>query len=90
MKTLYRQFTVATLFILAISILIGFSIANIFYVTVTKDETIEQNVAIAEEIISTVQNVPYSDESFTNYLQAVAKLGYQIALVDSSGERQTV
>ncbi|MBD8016054.1 sensor histidine kinase [Planococcus wigleyi] len=88
MKTLYRQFTVATLFILAISILIGFSIANIFYVTVTKDETIEQNVAIAEEIISTVQNVPYSDESFTNYLQAVAKLGYQIALVDSSGEMQ--
>lgn len=88
MKTLYRQFTVATLFILAISILIGFTIANIFYVTVTKEETIRQNVAIAEEIVSTVQNVPYSDESFTGYMQAVAKLGYQIALVDSAGNTQ--
>lgn len=88
MKTLYRQFTVAILFILAISILIGFSIANIFYTTVTKDETIKQNVAIAEEIVSIVQNVPYSEESFTKYLQAVAKLGYQIALVDSSGKMQ--
>lgn len=88
MKTLYRQFTVATLFILAISILIGFTIANIFYLTVTKEETIEQNVAIAEEIIQTVQNIPYSAESFTSYMQAVAELGYQIALVDSSSEMQ--
>lgn len=88
MKTLYRQFTVATLFILAISILIGFTIANIFYVSVTKEETIRQNVAIAEEIVSTVENVPYSDESFTGYMQAVAKLGYQIALVDSAGNTQ--
>jgi len=88
MKTLYRQFTVATLFILAISILIGFTIANIFYVTVTKEETIEQNVAIAEEIVSTVENIPYSDESFTGYMQAVAKLGYQIALVDSAENTQ--
>ncbi|RNF38815.1 sensor histidine kinase [Planococcus salinus] len=85
MKTLYRQFTVATLFILAISILIGFTIANIFYITVTKEETIEQNVGIAQEIVATVQNVPYSDEGFDGYMQAVAKLGYQIALVDSSG-----
>ncbi|WP_203334469.1 sensor histidine kinase [Planococcus beigongshangi] len=86
MKTLYRQFTVATLFILAISILIGFSIANIFYINVTKQETIEQNIGIAKEIVSTVQNVPYSEEGFEGYLQAVAKLGYQIALVDSDGD----
>lgn len=84
MNTLYRKFTVATLFILAISILIGFTIANLFYVTVTKEETIEQNVAIAEEIIKTFQNIPYSEESFNGYMEAVAKLGYQIALVDSS------
>lgn len=85
MNTLYRKFTVATLFILVISILIGFTIANLFYITVTKEETIKQNVAIAEEIVMTVQNIPYSDESFNSYMQAVAKLGYQIALVDSSG-----
>lgn len=88
MKTLYRQFTVATLFILAISILIGFTIANIFYVAVTKEETIEQNVAIAEEIVSTLESIPYSEESFISYMQAVAKLGYQIALLDSSGDMQ--
>ncbi|MGH2318528.1 sensor histidine kinase [Planococcus sp. SE5232] len=88
MKTLYRQFTVATLFILAISILIGFTIANIFYVSITKEETIRQNVAIAEEIVSTVESIPYSEESFNSYMQAVAKLGYQIALADSSGNMQ--
>jgi len=88
MKTLYRQFTVATLFILAISILIGFTIANLFYITVTKEQTIEQNVGIAEEIVATVQNVPYSEESFDGYMQAVAKLGYQIALVDSTGNME--
>lgn len=87
MKTLYRQFTVATLFILAISILIGFAIANFFYVTVTKQETIAKNVTIAEEIVQTVQNVPYSEESFGAYMEAVAKLGYQLALVDSSGHK---
>src|SRR5690606_23027654 len=85
MKTLYRQFTVATLFILAISVLIGFTIANIFYLTVTKKETLEQNVAIAEEIISTVQNIPYTEKNFESYMHAVAKLGYQLALVDSAG-----
>lgn len=86
MRTLYRQFTIATLFILAISILIGFTIANIFYITVTKEETIEQNVGIAQEIIGTVQNVPYSEENFERYMQAVAKLGYQIAVVDTTGD----
>lgn len=88
MKTLYRQFTVATLLILAISILIGFTIANLFYITVTKEQALEQNVAIAEEIVATVQNVPYSEESFNGYMEAVAKLGYQIAMVDSAGNME--
>lgn len=87
MKTLYRQFTVATLFILIISIFIGFVIANAFYLAVTKEETIEQNVAIAEEIVSTLGYIPYSEEGFKGYLEAVAKLGYQIALVDSAGNK---
>lgn len=87
MKTLYRQFTVATLFILVISILIGFIIANVFYLTVTKEETIEQNVAIAKEIVSTIEFIPYTEEGFDSYLEAVAKLGYQIALVDSEGNK---
>ncbi|MGO1059464.1 sensor histidine kinase [Planococcus sp. FY231025] len=87
MKTLYRQFTVATLFLLIISILIGFIIANAFYLAVTKEETIEQNVAIAEEIVGTLEVVPYSVDGFKGYLEAVAKLGYQIALVDSSGNK---
>jgi signal transduction histidine kinase len=87
MKTLYRQFTVATLFILIISIFIGFVIANAFYLAVTKEETIEQNVAIAEEIVSTLGYIPYFEEGFKGYLEAVAKLGYQIALVDSAGNK---
>ncbi|MCP2035443.1 signal transduction histidine kinase [Planomicrobium sp. HSC-17F08] len=87
MKSLYRQFIVATLFILAVSILIGFVIANFFYLTFTKEQEIEKNIAVAEEIVSTVSYVPYSEESFDRYLEAVAKLGYQIAVVDSNGEK---
>ncbi|WKA59233.1 HAMP domain-containing sensor histidine kinase [Planococcus shenhongbingii] len=88
MKTLYRQFIVATLFILALSILIGFTLANVFYLSVTKEDTIEQNIGIAEEVTATLNMVPHSDNNFDHYLEAVANLGYQIAVVDSNGRKK--
>lgn len=87
MKTLYRQFTAAILSILAVSLIVGFVLANFFYLAVTKEEATEQNVAIAEEIVGTLHEVPYSKEGAGPYLQAVAKLGYQVALVDKDGEK---
>ncbi|MGI2329171.1 sensor histidine kinase [Planococcus sp. YIM B11945] len=88
MKTLYRQFIVATLFILALSVLIGFTLANIFYLTVTKKDAIEQNTGIAEEIVTTLNLVPHANGDFDQYLHAVADLGYQIAVFDSNGQKQ--
>ncbi|MDN7242897.1 ATP-binding protein [Planococcus sp. N028] len=88
MKTLYRQFIVATLFILALSILIGFTLANVFYLTVTKEQNIEKNIGIAEEIVTTLNMVPHADNNFDRYLEAVADLGYQIAVVDGDGQKR--
>lgn len=87
MKTLYRQFIVATLFILLVAVVIGFTLANAFYLTVMKEQATEQNLDIAEEIVSSLNMAPHSQDSFNSYLESVSNLGYQIAIVDSTGQK---
>lgn len=87
MKTLYRQFIVATLFILLVAIVIGFTLANGFYLTVMKERAIEQNLEIADEIVSSLNMAPHSQDSFAGYLESVSNLGYQLAVVDSTGQK---
>lgn len=88
MKTLYKQFIVATLIILALSIGIGFTLANFFYLHITKEETIERNIEVATEIVGSLHMVPHADNSYDSYLDAVASLGYQIAVVDINGSKK--
>lgn len=87
MKTLYRQFIVATLFILLVAVVVGFTLANAFYLTVMKEQATEQNLGIAEEIVSSLSMAPHSQDSFDSYLESVSNLGYQIAIVDSAGQK---
>ncbi|MFS0726825.1 sensor histidine kinase [Paenibacillus sp. 1P07SE] len=86
MKTLYRQFILATLCILAISIIGGFFLANQYYLRVTKERSDEQNVAIAQEIVSAMEQNHQSETGFDVYLQSVARLGYQIYVRSQDGE----
>ena len=87
MKTLYRQFILATLCILVISIMGGFFLANQYYLRVTKERSDEQNVAIAQEIVYAMEYVHQSGAGFDDYLQSVSKLGYQIYVRSENGDQ---
>jgi signal transduction histidine kinase len=86
MRTLYREFTTATLFILGISILVGFVLANMAYVVFTKDDMTQQQTEIAEQIVSVLEEMHVSSQSVQPFLESVGQLGYQIYLVNRSGE----
>jgi signal transduction histidine kinase len=86
MKTLYRQFIVATLCILAVSIVIGFVLSNVYYMKVTKPKSDRQNVAIAQEIVHVLKEMHPVENGFESYLHSVAMLGYQIYVLGEQGE----
>ncbi|MGM0904767.1 MAG: sensor histidine kinase [Bacillota bacterium] len=86
MKTLYRKFIVATLVILAISITIGFVLANLIYMTSTKQKIDQENVDIAEGIALTLGGMHSNRGSFEPFLESVGDLGYQIYVLNEAGE----
>ncbi|WP_455661494.1 sensor histidine kinase [Pradoshia sp.] len=88
MKTLYREFIVATLFILLSSMVVAFLLANLVYFTFTKEKVDGENVMIAEEIVSSMDEQAHgSEKAAESYLETIAKLGYQIVLVNENGNR---
>ncbi|MDM5224894.1 ATP-binding protein [Cytobacillus sp. NJ13] len=86
MKTLYRKFIAATLVILAISIVLSFSLTNWVYMTSTKGKIDRQNVVIAEEIANGLEHMHSSGPTYETYLNSMSKLGYQLYIVTESGE----
>ncbi|MCM3708267.1 MULTISPECIES: sensor histidine kinase [Cytobacillus] len=86
MKTLYRKFIVATLVILAISILLSFLLTNWVYMASTKGKIDRQNVVIAEEIANELEHLHSSDSTYRTYLHSMSKLGYQLYIVNESGD----
>lgn len=87
MKTLYRQFIVAIFIIIACSMIVALFIANLFYLNVTKKESDLQHIEMAEEIIHVLEN-GHNESGFDAYLQSIAKLGYQIAVIQQNEEPQ--
>lgn len=85
MKTLYRQFIVATLFMLAVSVGVAFLLANLFYVQVTKERTDRQHIELALEIARFLESVQVAESDLEAYLSSVAKFGYQIFVLDEDG-----
>ena len=81
MKTLYKQFIIATVIILICSIGIGFAFANVMYFTFTKDKTDAQNVETAQHIVDILENTHRSEQAMDAYLSSVGELGYQIVVV---------
>ncbi|RSD28609.1 sensor histidine kinase [Mesobacillus subterraneus] len=87
MRTLYRKFITATLLILGISILIAFILANVVYMNSTRGKIDQQNVAIAQEVASSLEQMHSTTHlSFEAYLDSVSKLGYQIYVLSENGE----
>lgn len=86
MKTLYRKFILATLVILLISTTLAFILANLVYMTSTKQIIDQENVKIAKVIASNLEGSHEHHSSITSYLESMGNLGYQIYLLNESGE----
>ena len=87
MKTLYRQFISAAIIILVCSVGIGFALANVVYFTFTKEKVDEQNVEVAWEVVRILENLHGSEEAMHAYLSSIGKLGYQVFIVNESGDQ---
>lgn len=86
MRTLYRKFIVATLLILTISVTIGMILANFIYMTSTKQKIDQHNVEIAQNVTLILENMHSDRSSFKLFLESIGNLGYQIYVVNESGE----
>lgn len=86
MRTLYREFISAVLLILGISVLLGFVLANAVYVVFTKDDIARQNAEVAAHIVQVLEETHGSSNHMLPFLHSAGKLGYQILLVNRSGE----
>lgn len=60
MKTLYKQFIAATLLILVVSTVLGFFLANFFYMNYTKKKTDQQQEDRAREIVKVLDSMHHS------------------------------
>ena len=87
MRTLYKQFIVATILILLCSMLIAFALANAVYFAFTKEKVDQQNVAVVEEIISSIEQTHDSKVAVVSYLETISNLGYQLVLIDQNGNK---
>ncbi|UTE71951.1 HAMP domain-containing histidine kinase [Rossellomorea marisflavi] len=88
MKTLYKQFIAATLLILVVSTVLGFFLANFFYMNYTKKKTDQQQEDRAKEIVKVLDAMHHSGETFDRYLDSVSKLGYQIYVTNGQGDER--
>ncbi|WP_404407981.1 ATP-binding protein [Jeotgalibacillus malaysiensis] len=89
MKTLYRQFIQTSLLFLILSIVLGVILTNVYYVSFTKQETIDQNLERAQEVAVTLEQMHGDTAALEPFLTSVANLGYQIALLDSNQQLTT-
>ncbi|MEK4244144.1 HAMP domain-containing sensor histidine kinase [Psychrobacillus sp. FSL K6-2684] len=84
MKSLYRQYTLATLFIITISILAGLLIVSLVYNIQIKEKNDEKNVEVAVEITTVLEKM--HGRGFDKYLESITKLGYQAYVINEKGE----
>ncbi len=84
MKSLYSTFVTFTLFVMFISSLFAFFLANTYYQRFLKPENDAKYTNIALEIADYVEEG--EQLVLVDYLEHIASIGYQIHLVSASGE----
>ncbi|MEX0138589.1 HAMP domain-containing histidine kinase [Bacillus nitratireducens] len=80
MKSLYSRFVFMTVGIMLLSSVIGFLLTNVYYQVKLKPYNSEKILMYAEEVKSLYEK--QSEENKEAYLQSIAKLGYEIYIVD--------
>ncbi|PAV28196.1 sensor histidine kinase [Virgibacillus profundi] len=87
MRTLYVRIIVTTMAIMILSALIAFAVSNIYYQQFLKSENDKKVTHIAENIVKVFEK--NNNQSISDYLTAMADLGYKFHLVNQNGEEQT-
>lgn len=82
MKTLYKQYIIVTLIVIVASLAISMFFLGQLYNNQVRVDTDEKNVEIAQEITNIVETIPL--KRMDEYFQSIAKLGYQIVVVDEN------
>ncbi|PHD23094.1 sensor histidine kinase [Bacillus wiedmannii] len=80
MKSLYSRFVFMTVGIMLLSSIIGFLLTNVYYQVKLKPYNSEKILMYAEEVKALYEK--QSEENKEAYLQSIAKLGYEIYIVD--------
>ncbi|PFN04378.1 sensor histidine kinase [Bacillus cereus] len=80
MKSLYSRFVLITIGIMLLSSIIGFLLTNVYYQVKLKPYNSEKILRYAEGIKDLYEK--QSEETKEEYLQSIAKLGYEIYVVD--------
>ncbi len=80
MKSLYSRFVFMTVGIMLLSSIIGFLLTNVYYQVKLKPYNSEKILNYAEEVKSLYEK--QNEENKYDYLQSIAKLGYEIYIVD--------
>ncbi|MFD2628159.1 sensor histidine kinase [Oceanobacillus kapialis] len=84
MRSLYVKFVVITIGIMIFSGIFAFLISNTYYQQKLKPYNDQKNTKIALDIAEFTSN--HSDINLKEYLDNISSIGYQIFLVDDSGE----
>ncbi len=80
MKSLYSRFVFMTVCIMLLSSIIGFLLTNVYYQVKLKSYNSEKDFKVYGRIESLYEK--QSEENQEAYLQSIAKLGYEIYIVD--------
>ncbi|WP_404331922.1 sensor histidine kinase [Mesobacillus maritimus] len=83
MKSLYVKFVVFSIGIMVSSGILAFLISNTYYQQKLKPENDQKNTKIALDIAAFVED--HHNINFKEYLENLSTIGYQIYLVDRSG-----
>ena len=82
MSTLYKQYLIVTSIVIISSLTISMLLLGQLYNNQVKVDMDEQNVEIAFDVLDIVEKMPF--EQIDDYFESIAKLGYQIALMDEN------
>ena len=87
MKTLYKQYIIVTLVVIISSLAISMFLLDQIYNKQIRVDADEKNLEIALEVAEIVETMP--SDKMDNYFASVAKLGYQVVVIDGNKKLKT-
>lgn len=86
---LLQRFILYTSIIIAVSVFVGFIIANFIYLAFVKEQMNSRYLAIAEQLAEQIEEHEITAQASSDFLQTMSRTGYQIALIKEGGEART-